>query len=170
MYKIYKILTILILIIFNNENVSAQEKIKYINLDLIIKKTNAGKLILENLENKKKENVKNFKIQEDKIISDEQDLIAKKNILSEEEFNSKLAELNKNLKKYRDEKQKKISEFENNKKKLINNFFEEITPLIEDYVKINSIDLVVNKNNVFIASKKLDITNDIIEIIDEKIK
>ena len=170
MYKIYKILTILILVIFINENVSAQEKIKYINLDLIIKKTNAGKLILENLENKKKENVKNFKIQEDKIISDEQDLIAKKNILSEEEFNSKLAELNKNLKKYRDEKQKKISEFENNKKKLINNFFEEITPLIEDYVKINSIDLVVNKNNVFIASKKLDITNDIIEIIDEKIK
>ena len=170
MYKIYKILTILILIIFINENVSAQEKIKYINLDLIIKKTNAGKLILENLENKKKENVKNFKIQEDKIISDEQDLIAKKNILSEEEFNSKLAELNKNLKKYRDEKQKKISEFENNKKKLINNFFKEITPLIEDYVKINSIDLVVNKNNVFIASKKLDITNDIIEIIDEKIK
>ena len=70
MYKIYKILTILILIIFINENVSAQEKIKYINLDLIIKKTNAGKLILENLENKKKENVKNFKIQEDKIISD----------------------------------------------------------------------------------------------------
>ena len=170
MYKIYKILTILILVIFINENVSAQEKIKYINLDLIIKKTNAGKLILENLENKKKENVKNFKIQEDKIISDEQDLIAKKNILSEEEFNSKLAELNKNLKKYRDEKQKKIIEFENNKKKLINNFFEEITPLIEDYVKINSIDLVVNKNNVFIASKKLDITNDIIEIIDEKIK
>ena len=166
----YKILTILILLIFVNENVSAQEKIKYINLDLIIKNTNAGKLILENLENKKKENIKNFKIQEDKIISDEQDLIAKKNILSEEEFNSKLAELNKNLKKYRDEKQKKISEFENNKKKLINNFFEEITPLIEDYVKINSIDLVVNKNNVFIASKKLDITNDIIEIIDEKIK
>ena len=170
MYKIYKSLIILILIIFLNENVAAQEKIKYINLDLIIKNTNAGKLILENLEIKKNENIKNFKIQEDKIISDEQDLIAKKNILSEEEFNSKLAELNKNLKKYRDEKQKKISEFENNKKKLINNFFEEITPLIEDYVKINSIDLVVNKNNVFIASKKLDITNDIIEIIDEKIK
>ena len=56
------------------------------------------------------------------------------------------------------------------KKKLINNFFKQITPLIEDYVKINDIDLVVSKNNVFIASKKLDITNDIIEIIDEKIK
>jgi len=97
-------------------------------------------------------------------------LIAKKNILSEEEFNSKLADLKKNLKIYREKKQKKINEFENNKKKLINNFFEQITPLIEDYVKINSIDLVVNKNNVFMASKKLDITNDIIEIIDEKIK
>ena len=170
MYKIYKTLIIIILIIFFNENVVAQEKIKYINLDLIIKNTNAGKLILENLENKKKENIKNFKIQEDKIIDDEQDLVAKKNILSQEEFNSKLAALKKNLKIYKDEKQKKIQEFESNKKKLINNFFKQITPLIEDYVKINDIDLVVSKNNVFIASKKLDITNDIIEIIDEKIK
>ena len=170
MYKIYKTLIILILIIFFNEDVSAQEKIKYINLDLIIKNTNAGKLILENLEIKKNENIKNFKIQEDKIIENEQDLVAKKNILSQEEFNSKLAELKKNLKLYNDEKQKKINEFEKNKKKLINDFFKQITPLIEDYVKINSIDLVVSKNNVFMASKKLDITNDIIEIIDEKIK
>ena len=38
------------------------------------------------------------------------------------------------------------------------------------FFKNNSIDLVVSKNNVFIASKKLDITNDIIQIIDEKIK
>ena len=170
MNKIYKTLIILFLIIFFNENVAAQEKIKYINLDLIIKNSNAGKLILENLENKKNENIKNFKIQEDKIIKNEQDLLAKKNILSQEEFNSKLAQLKKNLKIYKDEKQKKIQEFESNKKKLINNFFKQITPLIEDYVKINDIDLVVSKNNVFIASKKLDITNDIIEIIDEKIK
>ncbi len=170
MYKIYKTLIILILIISFNENVAAQEKIKYINLDLIIKNTKYGKSILENLENIKNENLKNFKIQEDKIIGVEQDLVAKKNILSEEEFNSKLTELKKNLKKYRDEKQKKINEFESNKKKLINNFFKQITPLIEDYVKVNSIDLVVSKNNVFIASKKLDITDDIIEIIDEKIK
>ncbi len=170
MYKIYKSLIILILIIFLNENVAAQEKIKYINLDLIIKNTNAGKLILENLENKKNENIKSFKIKEDKIIKDEQDLVAKKNILSQEEFNSKLAKLKKNLKVYKDEKQNKINEFEKNKKQLINNFFKQITPLIEDYVKNNSIDLVVSKNNVFMASKKLDITNDIIQIIDEKIK
>ena len=170
MYKIYKTLIILILIISFNENVVAQEKIKYINLDLIIKNTNAGKLILENLENKKNENIKSFKIKEDKIIKDEQDLVAKKNILSQEEFNSKLAKLKKNLKVYKDEKQNKINEFEKNKKQLINNFFKQITPLIEDYVKNNSIDLVVSKNNVFMASKKLDITNDIIQIIDEKIK
>ena len=170
MYKIHKILIILISMIFFSVNVVAQENLKYINLDLIIKNSNAGKLILENLENKKNENIKNFKIQEDKIIKNEQDLLAKKNILSQEEFNSKLAQLKKNLKKYKEKKQKTINEFENNKKKLVNDFFKQITPLIEDYVKNNSIDIVINKNNVFIASKKLDITNDIIEIIDEKIK
>ena len=68
----------IILIFSFNENVAAQEKIKYINLDLIIKNTKSGKSILENLENIKNENLKNFKIQEDKIISVEQDLVAKK--------------------------------------------------------------------------------------------
>ncbi len=170
MFKFCNTLIILFFIFFNSSEVSAQDKIKYINLDLIIKNTNAGKSILLNLENKKNENLKNFKIQEDKIIGEEQDLIAKKNILSEEEFKSKLTQLNNSFKKYSEKKQKKISEFENNKKKLINNFFLQITPLIEDYVNNNSIDIVVNKNNVFIASKKLDITNDIIEIIDDKIK
>ena len=65
---------------------------------------------------------------------------------------------------------KTINEFENNKKKLINDFFKQITPLIEDYVKNNNIDLVINKNNVLIASKELDITNDIIEIRNEESK
>ena len=54
MHKIRTILIILILMIFFNENVAAKDKIKYINLDSIIQNSNAGKLILENLEKKKK--------------------------------------------------------------------------------------------------------------------
>ena len=52
---------------------------------------------------------------------------------------------------------------------MIDNYLKQINPLIEDYVKKNSIEMVINKNNLFIASKKLDISNDIIQIIDDKL-
>ena len=49
-------------------------------------------------------------------------------------------------------------------------FFKKITPIIESYVKEKNIDIVLDKKNIFIASKKKNITQDIIKIIDSKIK
>ena len=49
-------------------------------------------------------------------------------------------------------------------------FFKKITPIIENYVSENKIDIVLDKKNIFIASKKKEITQEIIEIIDSKIK
>ena len=38
---------------------------------------------------------------------------------------------------------------------------------IEKFVKENSINIVLNEKNLFIASKKFDITNQIVEIINK---
>ena len=57
---------------------------------------------------------------------------------------------------------KKIQEFEK--------FFQKITPIIGDYVKKENIDIVLDKKNIFLANKNNDITNEIIKLIDEKIK
>ena len=57
---------------------------------------------------------------------------------------------------------KKIDEF--------NKFFEKITPLIENYAKEKKIDIVLDRKNIFLASKKKDITQEIIKIIDSSIK
>ena len=42
-----------------------------------------------------------------------------------------------------------------------------IQPIIENYVKEKSITIVLNKKNIFIASKEYDITDDIINIVDK---
>ena len=46
-------------------------------------------------------------------------------------------------------------------------FLKDINPLIQEYMKNNSIDLVLEKNNIFIGNKNKDITNDIIKIINK---
>ena len=42
-----------------------------------------------------------------------------------------------------------------------------IRPVIEDYIKKNSISIVLNQKNLFIADKKYDITNDILKILNK---
>ena len=68
------------------------------------------------------------------------------------------------------DKRKSDTEFEKKRKSLLDNYLVKIKPIIEEYIKLNSISLVLNKNHVVIADKKFDITNDLIKIIDEKIK
>ena len=45
-----------------------------------------------------------------------------------------------------------------------------INPIIEKYMTDNAIYMLIDKKNVFIASKEYDITNNIIELIDNQIK
>ena len=59
-----------------------------------------------------------------------------------------------------------------NKKKIegTNAILEILKPILSEYSKKNSISMVLQKQNVVIGKKELDITKDIILILDEKIK
>jgi Skp family chaperone for outer membrane proteins len=74
------------------------------------------------------------------------------------------------MQKYNKSREKAFLEFDENKKKKLNDFLVKITPLIENYVKENYINIVLNQKNLFIASKKFDITDQIIQIVNENIK
>ena len=74
---------------------------------------------------------------------------------------------------------RKVNNFRQNRQKLINDFnqknrvwkfFKKITPIIENYVSEKNIDILLDRKNIFVASKKKNITQEIIEIIDSKIK
>ncbi len=167
MIKYFKILIILFYsFLITNAN-SSDQKIVYLNLDYIVQNSVPGQLIIQDLENKKKINVEKFKLKENKLRDKEEDIIKKKNIISKEEFESEVLALTEEMNTYNKERKKILSEFEENKKKELNKFLKKITPLIEAFVKENSINIVLNEKNLFIASKKFDITSQIIEIVNK---
>ncbi len=49
----------------------------------------------------------------------------------------------------------------------LDEFMKFISPIIENYIIEKSITIVLNKKNIFIASKEYDITSDIINIVDK---
>ena len=155
---------------FNTLPLQSDDKVTFLNLDAVLSNSKIGKTIIQQLNELNENNSKNFKIEREKIKKKEEDLIAKQNILSKEEFNSKLSDLKKEIDIFNKEKNIKIIDYEKLKKKELDNFIKRITPLIENYTIDNSISLVVNQKNIFIGNKKYDITRDIIDLVDNNLK
>ena len=170
MFKLHRFLIIFFCFFLITHASSDDRKIVYLNLDLIVQNSVPGKFILEQLEIEKKKNIEKFKLEETKIRKKEEDLIKKKNVLSDEEFTSNVNALKEEMNIYNKERKKIFLEFDKNKKKKLNDFLNKVTPLIQKFVKENSINIVLNEKNLFIASKKFDITDQIIQIINENIK
>lgn len=169
--KIYfKFFLILIFIFISHSQSIADQKINFLNLEKILNNSNSGKKIVKNLEALKNINANNFKKKSEEIRIKEDNLLKQKNILSKEEFEKKIINLRQEVDQFNKNRNKTIKEYEIRKKNELDEFLKKITPLIEKYIAENSIGLVLNQKNVFIADKKYDITDKIIAIVDENLK
>ena len=165
-----KLIFFLIIFISTISFVKSSEQIVYLNLDNVISGTKSGKLVIENLKESRTVALAKFEKKEKELKKIEEDINKQKNILSEEELTKKISDFRKDISSFRKEREKLVNSF--NKKKVIefDKFFKKIVPIIESYVKEKNIDIVLDKKNVFLANKSRDITNEIIKIIDAKIK
>jgi outer membrane protein len=168
--EIYKKLIITSILLLNFSFVHSEEQIVYLDLDNIVANTKAGKLIISNLEKSKKSTLAKFEKKEKELKKIENDINKQKNILSEEELKKKLIEFRKEINIFQTDRQNVINEFNKKKVQEFNNFFKKITPIIQSYLSEKNIDIVLDKKNIFVASKKKDITQEIVKLIDSKIK
>ena len=169
--RYYKKLNFFFIIFFLTiSSVKSNEQIVYLNLDNVISGTKSGKLIIENLKKSRTVALAEFERKEKELKKVEEDISKQKNILSKEELTKKISDFRRDISSFRKEREKVVNSF--NKKKVIEfeKFFKKIVPIIEGYVKEKNIDIVLDKKNVFVANKNRDITNEIIKIIDAKIK
>ena len=150
--------------------IKANDKISYVNMDYLISNTIAGKLLLENLKKEEKIKVDKFKISDEDYKNKEKKILAKKNLVTNEEINKELRSLQVEFQNYRKNKIKEIDELKAKRNKNIFKFIKLINPIIEKYMSDNSIAILLDKKNIFIASKNYDITKNLITLIDKDIK
>ena len=165
-----KLTTIIICFLLNVSLVHSEEQIAYLDLDYIVGNTKAGKIIISNLEKSKKKALAKFEKKEKELKKIEDDINKQKNILSKEELKKRLVEFRKEINIFQTDRQNVINQFNKKKVEEFNNFFKKITPIIQSYVSEKNIDIVLDRKNIFVASKKKDITQEIIKLIDSKIK
>ena len=166
-----KNLIYILIIFFSTISLSeSNENIAYIDLDNIVKNTKAGKSIIDKLKASKDTALKKFEKKEKALKKVEEDLNKQKNVLSKEELKNKISDFRKEIASFRNDREKLINDFNTKKIQEFEKFFKKITPIIGAYAEQKNIDIVLDKKNIFLANKNNDITNEIIKLIDDKIK
>jgi len=161
---------IISLILLSSNNSFSVEKIAFIDIDYIIQNSSIGKKMLTEINNIDKKNVNRLK-KKNKTLKDlELEINNKKNIISEEAFKLEVISFRKKLQDFTNEKNKMANEFNDYKKKKIQDIFEIITPVINEYMENNSLDILLDKKNIFIGRKKVNLTKELLDEINNKIK
>ena len=149
-------------------NTHANE-IYYIDVDYVLNNSNLGKKIISKLNKVNKKNQTDLEQKEKQLKILEKEISNKKNVISQNELNIEIDDLKKKIILFREEKNKKSIDFKNLRSNELSNFLEKITPVIENFMKKNSIKIFFEKKNIFIAESKYDITLPIIDLINNKI-
>ena len=164
-----KLISILLLILTIAPAYS-NEKVVYLDVEKIMQESKAGKSLVAQFKKKRDVSISNFKKIEKEIVDKEKKLISQKNILSKEEFEKKLIELRKDISNYQKERNKKSNEITQSRIKASSKLISKLTPILEEYSKKNSIRIIIQKKHIVMGKKEDDITKDIMEIVNQKIK
>ena len=161
---------IFVLIILLPSYSFAENKIVFIDIDFLMKNSNIGKLSLKKLENLNTKNVKILKDNEQILKDKENILLQKKNIITKEEFEKEINNLRLQINDFKVKKDNMVKDFNNLKVEELNNVLAKFNIKIQDYMSQNSIDIVLNKNNIFIGKVSSDITKSVLVEINNEFK
>lgn len=164
-----KIIYIIIFFIISLPSYSS-EKIVYLDVEKIMQESIAGKAIIAKIKKKRETSISQFKKKEKEIFEKEKKLISQKNILNEEEFKKKIQNLRSDISKYQKERNKASKDLVQIRIKASTNLIKKLAPILETYSKDNSIRIIVQKKHIVMGSKEDDITKDILNLVNQKIK
>ena len=164
------VLTVFSFLLYFNPVISNDLKIVFVDIDKVINQSNAGKQITKQLENLNNNNIKEFKKRETKLADEEKNLIKQKNILSQKDFQEKVKILQENIANFK--REINISRKDVDKKKLnaTTKMLNVLNPILSEYSSENSISLIIQKKNIVVGKSELDITSQILELVNKKIK
>ena len=152
------------------QNVLPDNKIAYFDIDFILSNTNVGKNVLQKLQSNESKKNQEFKAKEQILKEEENKILASSNIINEDQLKINISEFQKKLQNYKKLKSDQIAKLKKKRNDEIINILNLVNPIIEDYMEKNSISIIIDKKNIYIANKNYDITDNLIEIINERIK
>ena len=167
--KFFVILISLIFFIINPIK-AIDLKIVYIDTDKILNESKAGIDIKKKLDSINKKNISKFKKIEKELVEEEKKISQQKNILSKEELEKKIKILQEKAIKFNTDVKKNKNDLIQKNKDSTKKILISLNSILSDYASKNSIHIILQKKNIVIGREDLDITSEILDIANQKIK
>ena len=90
--------------------------------------------------------------------------------MNKTEFEKKLSVLRADVKKYNIYRKDTSDILSKKKLNATNNLMNSIRPILFEYSELNSISIILEKKHILVGKNSINITNDILKIVEQKIK
>lgn len=163
-------LTSLAVISFAGAVSAAELKIGYVDLQVALQSTSAGKTAKAELERDLKKKKDDLEKQKNDLEKQRDDIEKKKDLLSEVALQQKAAEFQQQMLKYREEMAKGQMEIQKKERELTAPIFEQLSDVISQLAKDQSYDMILEKSQQGIvwAKKDMDLTEEVISRFEKK--
>ena len=142
----------------------------YLDFKYILNNSVAGKKAQDSLQKRLKDGINSLNKKEKSLQEEEKKMIQQKKVISQEEYVKKVNDLRKKVSSLRTERNTLLEKISKDRSKARNELLKSLNPIIKDYMQEKKIRLVVDKKNIILADEKLDITKDIMEALNGKLK
>ena len=142
----------------------------YLDFKFILNESNAGKKAQKYLKNKLEKGFNQLREKEKSIQEEEKKIIDQKKIIKPEEYKKKVESLRSKVSNLQTERKKLLEDVTKQRSKARNELLKNLNPIIKDYMKEKKIRMVVDKKSLLLADENLNVTEDIMALLNKKLK
>ncbi len=162
-----KLIISIFVIFFYFSYANSNNNIVFLDVQYLIDNSNLGKKYKKEILKLKDQNDSKLKVKEEKIKEKEIEINNQKNILKEEELKKKIIEIEKMIKEFRILNRELSSKITQQRKLYSAEILKMINPILTNYAEQNNINYVLEKKNVLVGVKSLDITIQVLNKLNE---
>ena len=163
-----KTFLIIFLFVFNISNVFPDNSY-FIDFNQILNKSKAGISAQENLKKKFERESNKIKKKKVELKKNENDLISQKKLITNEEYKKKVQALRKKVAELQKNKNKSLQSISESRRDARQNLLKVVNPIIKKYMEENNIRMIVEKQSVIMGDANLEITSQILAILNKEL-
>ncbi len=167
--KKIKFITLLLTIIFLTPSLTFADTPYFLDFKYILNKSTAGNKAQVFLKNKLENGIKKIQVKEKEIQEEEKKIIATKKIISPEDYRKKVTKLRTKVSSLQKERNELLQSVSKQRIAARNKLLKSLNPIIQEYMKEKKIRMVVDKKSLLLADESLNITEDIIGLLNKKL-
>ena len=165
-YKIF----LIVFIFFNLQSFSFAQYPHYVDFKYVLNESKAGKDAQLFLKKKLDNGIKNLKNKEKKIQEEEKKIIQQKKILSADDYKKRVTDLRLKVSSLQKERSNLITEVGKQRAKAREVLLKNLNPIVRAYMEKNNVRMVIDKKSILLADDTLDITKEIVKLLNNKLK